>query len=249
LEVDPNGVRTLWYGGVGGSGAFFARYSIATKGRKVVPKERKEVVTKDTWKPTVGLEDRTEVVEEQGFLRKYVDCFAFGLHDLGILNGQEVRINLTDDAPIFRKPYKYSDVEHKMIQARIKELVEAGLVELAPPDCKYASATVMPSKKDIYGNWTEKRMCGDYRRINKFTKSNRYAMPTPKENFEAIRHAKVFSTLDLYSRYHQIGLREEDKEKMAFWGIDENGKDWLFQWKFLSFGLKNAPTKSQGVMD
>jgi hypothetical protein len=68
----------------------------------------------------------------------------------------------------------------------------------------------MPSKKDIYGNWTEKKMCGDYKRINKFTKSDRYAMPTPEENFEAIGHAKVFSTLDLRLGYHQIGLREED---------------------------------------
>jgi hypothetical protein len=66
-----------------------------------------------------------------------------------------------------------------MIQARTAELVEAGLVELAPPDCEYTSATVMPSNKDIYGNWTEKRMCGDYRRINKFTKSDHYAMPIP----------------------------------------------------------------------
>jgi hypothetical protein len=115
-----------------------------------------------------------------------------------------------------------------MIQAHTAELVEAGLVELAPPDCEYASATVMPSKKDIYGNWTEKRMCGDHRRINKFTKSNCYAMPIPEENFEAIGHAKVFSTLDLRSGYHQIGLREEDKEKTAFWGIDKDGKDRLY---------------------
>jgi hypothetical protein len=100
-----------------------------------------------------------------------------------------VRINLIDDAPIYRKPYKYSDAERKMIQARTAELVEAGLVELAPPDCEYAPATVLPSKKDIR----------DYRRINKFTKSDRYAMPTPEENFEAIGHAKVFSTLDLCS--------------------------------------------------
>jgi hypothetical protein len=71
-----------------------------------------------------------------------------------------VRINLTDDAPIYRKPYKYSDMEYKMIQARTKELVEAGLVELAPPDCEYALATIIPSKKDIYGNWTKKKMCG-----------------------------------------------------------------------------------------
>ena len=59
-------------------------------------------------------------------------------------------------------------------------------------------------------------MCGDYRIINKFTKSDCYAMPTLEENFEAIGHAKVFSILDLRSGYHQIGLRKKDKEKMAF---------------------------------
>jgi hypothetical protein len=101
----------------------------------------------------------------------------------------------------------------------------------------------MPSKKDIYDNWTEKRMCGDYRRINKFTKSDRYAMPIPEENFEAIGHAKVFSTLDLRSGYHQIGLREEHKEKTTFWRIDTDGKDRLYQWRFLPFGLKNASTE------
>jgi hypothetical protein len=170
-------------------------------------------VTKDTWKPTVGLEDGVEVVEEQGFLWKYVDCFVFSLHDLGILKEQEVRINLTDDAPIYRKPYKYSDVECKMIQARTKKLVEAGLVELAPPDCEYALVTVMPTKKDIYGIWAKKRMCRNYRKINEFTKSDHYAMPTPEENFEAIGHAKVFSTLDLHFGYLQIRLRKEDKEK------------------------------------
>jgi hypothetical protein len=63
----------------------------------------------------VGLEDGAEAVEEQGFLRKYVDCSTFGLHNLEILKGQEVCINLTIDAPIYRKPYKYIDVERKMI--------------------------------------------------------------------------------------------------------------------------------------
>jgi hypothetical protein len=183
---------------------------------KAAPKECKEVVTKGTWKPVVGLEDGAEQVEEQVFLKKYVVCFAFRVHDLGVLKGHEVHINLTDDALIYRKPYKQSEVECKMIQAQTTELLGAGLVELTSSDCEYASATVMPSKKDIYGNWTEKRMCGDYRRINKFTKSDRYAMSTLEENFEAIGHAKVFSTLDLYSGYHQIGLREEDKEKAAF---------------------------------
>ena len=123
-----------------------------------------------------------------------------------------MRINLIDDAPIYCKPYKRSKVEHKMIQAQTIELLGAGLVELASSNYEYASMIVMPSKKDIYGNWTEKRMCEDYRRINKFSKSNCYAMPTLEENFEAIGHAKVFSTLDL--RLDTIKLDSEKKKKV-----------------------------------
>jgi hypothetical protein len=44
-------------------------------------------------------------------------------------------------------------------------------------------------------------------------------------------------------------LREEDKEKTAFWDIDKDGKDRLYQWKFLLFGLKNAPAEFQKIMD
>jgi hypothetical protein len=32
---------------------------------------------------------------------------------------------------------------------------------------EYALAIVMLAKKDIFGNWTEQRMCGDYCPINK----------------------------------------------------------------------------------
>ena len=74
-------------------------------------------------------------------------------------------------------------------------------------------------------------------------------MPTPEEIFEFVGHSKVFSTLDLRSGYHQLPVRMKDKYKTAFWGIDEFGKDRLYQWKFLPFGLKNAPAEFQRVMD
>jgi hypothetical protein len=71
-------------------------------------------------------------------------------------------------------------------------------------------------------------MCGDYHLINKLMRSNKYAMPLPKEIFDALGQAKVFSTLALRSGYHQLPLREGDKVKMTFWGINLHGKDCLY---------------------
>jgi hypothetical protein len=44
-------------------------------------------------------------------------------------------------------------------------------------------------------------------------------------------------------------LKEGDKVKTTSWGINPRGKDCLYQWQFLAFGFKNAPTKFQRVMD
>ena len=41
----------------------------------------------------------------------------------------------------------------------------------------------------------------------------------------------------------------DDRVKTAFWGVDLDGRDQLYHWKFLPFGLKNAPAEFQRVMD
>jgi hypothetical protein len=74
-------------------------------------------------------------------------------------------------------------------------------------------------------------------------------MPLPEEIFDAFGQAKVFDTLDLRSSYHQLPLREGDKIKITSWGIDPHEKDYLYQWKFLPFGLKNVLVQFQRVMD
>ncbi len=71
-------------------------------------------------------------------------------------------------------------------------------------------------------------MCGDYRLVNKCTHSNKYAMPLLEEIFDALGQAKVFSTLDLKFSCHQLPLREGDKVKTTFLGIDFHGKDCLY---------------------
>jgi putative transposase len=74
-------------------------------------------------------------------------------------------------------------------------------------------------------------------------------MPTPKEIFDVVGHAKVFSTRDLQVGYHQLPVREEDKAKTTFWAVNSHDKDCLYQWKFLPFGLKNTHVEFQRVMD
>jgi len=74
-------------------------------------------------------------------------------------------------------------------------------------------------------------------------------MPMPEELFDAIGFSQVFSTLDLRSDYYQLLLLLGDQSKTTFQGVDQDSKDQLYCWKFFPFGLKNAPTEFQRVMD
>ena len=92
-------------------------------------------------------------------------------------------------------------------------------------------------------------MCRDYQPVNRKTKSDRYPMPTLEELFDAVGHASLSSTLDLRSGYHQLPLMADDWVKTEIWGVDHDGRDQLYHWKFLPFGLKNAPAEFQRVID
>jgi hypothetical protein len=73
-------------------------------------------------------------------------------------------IELANNTSIFCCPYRYNDMERDLIQSWTLDQLEAGLVELSHGE--YASTIVMPTKKDVHGNYMDRRMCGDYRPIN-----------------------------------------------------------------------------------
>ncbi len=98
------------------------------------------------------------------FLKAYRNCFAFNMKELGALIGPSIQIELANDTLIFHRLYRYSDMERDLIQSRTLDLLEAGLMELSHGE--YASATVMPAKKDVHGKYMDRWMCGDYRPIN-----------------------------------------------------------------------------------
>ena len=91
-------------------------------------------------------------------------------------------------------------------------------------------------------------MCSDYGPVSRKTKSDRYPMPMLEELFDVVGLSRVFSTLDLRFGYHQLPLLVDDRVKTAFRRVDQDGKDKLYHWNILPFGLKNAPTEFQMVM-
>jgi hypothetical protein len=158
-------------------------------------------VTVETWESYIGpTVIRDEMKEVRWLLQNYVSCFVFNLKELGQLKGQEVKIGLKDDNLIFRRPYGLSEMERAFIQAQTTTLMDASLMELLRGE--YASATVMLAKKDIFGNWIEWCMCGDYHPINKHMCLDKYAMPLLEEIFDGLGQATVFNTLDLRFGYH-----------------------------------------------
>jgi hypothetical protein len=76
------------------------------------------------------------------------------MKELGALIGPNIRIELVNDTPIFRRPYRYSDMERDLIRSWTLDLLEVGLVELSHG--AYASAIVMPAKKDVHGNYMDR---------------------------------------------------------------------------------------------
>lgn len=89
-----------------------------------------------------------------------------------------------------------------------------------------------------------KRLVIDSRRLNKVTRKDRYPIPNISETLDALGKAKFFTLLDLAAGYWQVEVKKGDRDKTAF--ATSRGK---FRFKVLPFGLCNAPSTFQRLMD
>jgi hypothetical protein len=101
----------------------------------------------------------------------------------------------------------------------------------------------MPTKKDLVGFWSEKKMCEDYRPLNLVTPQDMYPMPIPKDLFDNIRGSNIFTIVDLKQGFNHIVLASKDHKKTTFHGNK------LWEWLVMPFGLKNPHVFFQQVMD
>lgn len=138
-----------------------------------------------------------------------------------------------NQSPINQRPYRLPEAQKSIVQTHIDEMLHNDIIrESTSP---WNSPIVIVPKKSS-DNSPKYRLCCDLRRLNEVTKGDAHPLPNITEILDQLGGMTYFSTLDLASGYHQIEIKESDKEKTAF-SVPQGH----YEYNRMPFGLKGAP--------
>ena len=165
-------------------------------------------------------------------------------------------IDTGENPPVCQRPYTLPLKHVEWVKKEFNILEAAGIIvrSVSP----WASPIVIVPKRSAPGEPPKRRMCVDYRALNKLLPPVKKAhsnakgilslVPLPKidEIYACLRGSKVFSTLDMHSGYHHVEMTDEARPKTAFTLPANLGK-----WEFLRcpFGLAQAPAYFQRLIN
>lgn len=146
---------------------------------------------------------------------------------------ERMRLRLTSDVPLYCPPRRLSYAERDEVARMVDDLMVKSVVR--PSKSPYASPIVLVRKKS-----GEKRMCVDYRGINKLTVRDSYPLPLIEDCLEYLDGKNCFSILDLRNGFHQMEMDPESIPYTAF--VTPSGH---YEYTRMPFGLKNGPAVFQ----
>lgn len=174
--------------------------------------------------------------------KKFKHIFYKENEPLTFTNAVKHKIPTTDDIPIYTKTYRYPYIHKEEVKKQIDNMLEQGIIRQSYSPWS-SPVWIVPKKIDASGKqkW---RLVIDYRKLNEKTISDRYPLPNITEILDKLGRCMYFTTLDLASGFHQLEMHPKDIPKTAF--TVEGGH---YEYIRMPFGLKNAPSTFQRVMD
>jgi len=214
----------------------FSPQSCSTELSSVAMSTAKAEVITDLAAEAKGI-SQTERQALVKLLHRFADTFSIGDGDHGRTSMVRHKIDTGDASPVKQAARRLPYHLRGEVQGMLDKMQNRGIIE--PANGPWAAPIVLVKKKD--GSW---RLCVDYRRLNSLTKKDAYPLPRIDDTLDALSGACWFSTLDLASGYWQVEMDQSDKEKTAF-----STPFGLFQFNVMPFGLCNAPSTFQRLME
>lgn len=174
--------------------------------------------------------------------KQYRNLFYQKGDKLTVTKGANHTIKLTDENPIYVRPFRYSLKENQEIKRQITDLLDQDIIKNSYSPWS-APVWLVPKKEDASGE-RKCRLVVDFRKINEKTIKDKYPLPLISEVLDSLGKAKYFSSLDLKSGYHQIKMNPEDIPKTAFTAVGGH-----YEFIRMPFGLTNAPATFQRFMN
>lgn len=146
-------------------------------------------------------------------------------------------IRTTPGPPVSCSPRRLAPDKHKIAKLEFDAMLASGTARQS--DSPWASPLHLAPKKD--NGW---RPCGDYRQLNARTVPDKYPIRNIQDFAQNLSGCKIFSTLDLVKAYNSVPVHAPDIPKTAI-----TTPFGLFEFPFMTFGLRNAGQTFQRFVD